>query len=161
MKHRADCAQEPVICAQTWKKKMCGMICERKWNKFVLYVWRNENCWSQCGTCSLYPLCLKLLGLTYLPTSPHRDSRLPNAKERVPDTYGSWQKTLTFSKDEVWQTDFAMPLQTLFYFILHPALPESMGFWLQLKFIQLALISSHSVKYRHYLLALLPRSKYI
>lgn len=44
--------------------------------------------------------------------------------KRVPDPYGSWQKT--FSKDEVWQTDFARPLQCysvfFFFFFIQPCL---------------------------------------
>lgn len=99
--------------------KMCGMICERKSDKFAFCVWCNGNCsepglavasflhcfWSSWARHAYPPLHMVALGCQMWKT------------KRVPDPYGSWQKT--FSKDEVWQTDFARPLQcySVFFFI--------------------------------------------
>lgn len=96
--------------------KMCGMICESKSNKFVFYVWRNGS-YSEPGVAvASFMCCLWSSWVRHTYPPLHGDSGLPNVKEGVPGPYGSWQKTWAFSKDEVWQTDFAVPLQH--YFIL-------------------------------------------
>lgn len=94
-------------------------------------VW--NDLWKQMSLCSMSdvmgttlkpvwqavaPFILCVWSSWVCPTYPSLHMETLGCQMRKKDTYGSWQKTLASSKDEVWQTDFSMLLQTFFPFLV-------------------------------------------